>query len=168
MSQRMLSGSIAALLFLLNTQQLSRAAGKDGSYFCASEIEGGITYDSSVKRWRATSFNPNTKFVLKLQFVKALQEGSRTIESYPVTITRAGTKDAQPCYAQTYQLQPAFPGEVRADANFGEFSCSTLYRSYKLNMKQNRFLEIYEEGFVRGDNNDDTPSIAAGTCTRID
>jgi hypothetical protein len=167
MSQRVLFGFIAALIFLLPIR-LSSATGKDGSYFCASEVEGGLTYDSTLKRWRATSFNPKTKFVLKLEFVKALQDGSQTIESYRVTITRAGTKDARPCYAQTYSLQPSFPGEVTAYADYSEFSCSTIYRSYKINMKQNRFLEIYEQGYVGGDNNDDTPIIAAGTCTRTD
>jgi hypothetical protein len=153
---------------LLSATQLTSAAGKDGSYYCAAEVAGGLIYDQTTKRWRSANFTPSGKFVLKREFVKDEVEGSQTIESYRVTITLAGKNDAQPCYAQTYSLQPTFPGEVRSYAGYGEFSCSTFFKSYKFNMKANRFLEIYEEGYVRGDSNDDTPSIAGGTCTKID
>jgi hypothetical protein len=40
---------------------------------------------------------------------------------------------------------------------------------YQFNLRTNRFLGAYLEGYVDGkDNNDDTPFVSGGTCSKID
>ena len=41
------------------------------AYYCATEVAGGLSYDSSQKAWHGTSFNTDEKFVLRMTFVEA-------------------------------------------------------------------------------------------------
>jgi hypothetical protein len=51
----------------------------------------------------------------------------------------------------------------------GFFYCSDGIGDYTFSIKTYRFLKSYMIGYVGGkDNNDDTPSVQAGTCTKID
>ena len=47
-------------------------------------------------------------------------------------------------------------------------ACGSL-PSYQFNLTNNRFLSIYDFGYIDGrDNNDETPSVSGGTCTKIE
>jgi hypothetical protein len=47
--------------------------------------------------------------------------------------------------------------------------CSASLKDYVFNLKQGRFLAVYAVGYVNGfDNNDNTPAIDGGRCTKID
>jgi hypothetical protein len=156
-----------ALSVLLVTGAQANAQGRpEGSYFCSSEIAAGLKYDPSLKEWRSVTFKEKEKFVLKLRFVRAEQEVNYTVETYNLTITREGNDTANDCFAQNYGLA-GDPREVQAHAQFRTFNCYNLFHSYRFNMKTNRFLSAYIDGYVDGDNNENTPSFDAGKCTKI-
>jgi hypothetical protein len=161
--------ALALGVLLITTGSQSRASGQDTTYVCSSEIEAGMIYDSSLKEWRGARLKQKQKFVLKLKFVRAQQNGPEQIDVYNVSIRPDG--DDLPtaltnCFAEKYG-QPGDPLEVQAYAAYGSLTCSTLFRTYKFNMKNNRFLSAYIEGYVDGDTNDNTPAFAAGRCTKI-
>ena len=125
-----------------------------------------MSYDSSLKEWRGTRFKEKEKFILKTQFVRTESFGNQTIEFYNVTVTLEGRESQEDCYAQMYG-EPGDPRDVGAFSNTKVLNCSTLSRTYKFNLKTSRFLSAYVEGYVNGDNNNDTPAFAAGKCTKI-
>jgi hypothetical protein len=154
-------------VLLITTGSQSRALGQDTTYVCSSEIEAGMMYDPSLREWRGAKFKHIQKFVLKLKFVRAQQNGPEQIDVYNVSIRPDG--DDLPtaltnCFAEKYG-QPGDPLEVQAA--YGRLTCATLFRTYKFNIKNNRFLSAYIEGYVDGDKNDNTPAFAAGKCTKI-
>jgi hypothetical protein len=61
-------------------------------------------------------------------------------------------------------------GSKTVTAAFGVLICSTSpVQVYVFNPFTNRFFHIYTAGYIGGlDNNDDTPYIAGGTCTKIE
>ena len=143
---------------------------KNASLFCSTEFSAGLSYNSVNKRWQAATFRPSAKFILKLKFQgsrvrKDILNKDEAVNDYEVTITPAGTNSTVPCYSAS--------NDRRGLISFGEidnyFDCVAVLQQYSFNMKNNRFLEAYLFGYVTGeDNNDDTPSVAGGTCTRID
>jgi hypothetical protein len=139
-------------------------AAQTTTYFCSSEIEAGLTFQTG--EWRSARFKEKQKFVLKTKFLRTEPWGDATLEIYNVTVTPEGTDTPAECFAQKYGL-PDNPLEISAFAKIGQLTCSTLTRTYKINLKNKRFLSAYIEGYVSGDNNDDTPAFAAGKCTKI-
>jgi hypothetical protein len=139
----------------------------NGSYYCVGEAAGGLGYDARIKKWRGIEFNPKSKFILRLQYIRMREnkpEGPpRTIDDYRVIIKQLGA------YSWTcvrFYLEDESVG-IHSDGSTEEVDC--IGGTYIFNMKKGRFLLVNREGFIdSNDNNDKTPSIEAGTCTKID
>jgi hypothetical protein len=147
----------------------SMALGQDwnGSYYCVGEAAGGLSYDARTKKWKGVEFNPKSKFILRLQYIRMREtnpEGPpRTIDDYRVIIKQLG---AYSLTCGRLYLEDEFVG-IHSDGSTEEVDC--IGGTYIFNMKKERFLLVNGEGFIDGtDNNDKTPSIEAGTCTKID
>lgn len=151
----------ASLLFLGSAAQAD--VSRDASYFCTSEAAGGISYNSPAKQWEGTVFKPTVKFILKMQY-----QGTKTDELnvqydlYRVKIADYGQNFSLPC------VQLNHDGDIVWYSKEGMLVCTTFANDLRFNPVNLRFLEFYQYGFLDGkDNNDDTPAISGGTCTKI-
>ncbi|WP_316159791.1 hypothetical protein [Bradyrhizobium sp. SZCCHNRI20481] len=141
---------------------------KDVTFYCTSEAVGGLRYDEQLKKWRSANFQADGRFVLKLEFVSTTSEpiyegaSPSIVHRFRITVRPAGSTIDSRCIADSDDgLVAVWPrGHVR---------CSYSLSELRFNPANNRFLESYLIGYISGeDNNKDTPSIAAGICTKID
>lgn len=167
----LLSGVVAALAFVPPTSASAQfQLGKDTSYFCVGEFAGGISYDEATKKWKGTAFRADEKFVLRLKFLKTRIEKwygneNETVYYYNATITASGQNSVEACEND----DNSDPKTHRIKEGFPFLFCWASLQQYKFNLKDNRFLRSYLVGyFSGGDNNKNTPSVAGGTCTKID
>ena len=136
---------------------------RDGAYYCTVQFSGGIAYNESLKRWQGTSFQPSGNFVVRLKYLKSrtvnvTDKFSYDIDDYDVYITDEGANIPIRCLHD---------GKDPAIDQYGYLHCGAI-TNYEFNFKNNRFLEVYEVGYVNGvDKNGDTPSVSGGTCTKI-
>lgn len=141
---------------------------KEVSYFCASEFAGGVAYNAVGKRWQGTTFRTRDKFVLKLKLIESAAEqhvGTGKYDIYSVTITLGGTNFASPCVKGGMGMEDARKILV---GRSGVVECGADLTEYRFNIRNNRFIAAYLAGYVDGvDNNNNTPSIDGGTCTKI-
>jgi hypothetical protein len=140
---------------------------KDAAYYCVAEFAGGLLYDATAKKWQGASFRADNKFVMRMKYVgsRIEQSGSSdwSITEYMVTITEAGKAYASPCSdAGSYEAKPVLSSN-------SWIVCNSSLTDYQFNLKTNRFLSVYAQGYAGGDdNNKNTPSVSGGTCTKID
>ena len=138
----------------------------DGVYLCTKEFSGGLAYDAKTKKWHSTTFKPDGKFVLRLKYTGQIIEktfGSEKIAyyQYDIMLTPAGTSEEYSC------IDPGGRKTVSIRDRL-YFRCGSLSGYYAFDLQNNRFLQAYLEGYVGGrDNNDDTPFVAGGTCSKI-
>ena len=161
-------GPLIAMALLLGScpfVALAADEGKDAAYYCGDEFSGGVFYNATSKRWESTKFRVSDKFVLRLKFLKSRIDDRLGIEEkvidYNVTLTTAGTDYSAPCknYPETIITVGEWSSLLRCHVNLSEFVFS---------LKTNRYLRAYLQGYVGGEDNDDnTPHIAGGTCTKI-
>jgi hypothetical protein len=152
------------ILFLATT---AFAQSKDLAYFCVGEAAGGLWYNQQTKKWEGHSSIPSQKFVLKIKFPDArVRKGAseKQASDYNITITKTGENTGLPC--RGYDANET----VTVSDLYGIFiSCITSGNEYQFSLGTRRFLSIYRYGYTNGkDNNDDNPSVEAGTCTKID
>jgi hypothetical protein len=144
------------------------ADGVSSSYFCVVEASGGMAYDERMQKWVGTVFRPEGKFVLRLQSLaqrteKGVFDNYETVADYKIFITKSGTNFAQPC-ERWGSTDP-----VVSQRGGGALYCSDGVTDYGFNIAKGRFLVSYMRGYLSGrDNNDDTPAMSGGTCTKID
>ncbi|MGY4501085.1 hypothetical protein ACVWYH_005016 [Bradyrhizobium sp. GM24.11] len=106
--------------------------------------------------------------MLKFQYMSSRKDriysgaDESSVHEFKVTLTEAGSSKNTPCSnARDYKL----PVSVWAD---GWAVCSAAFTEYRFNPTNNRYLAAYLVGYVDGaDNNEDTPSITVGVCTKI-
>lgn len=148
---------------LLAVPALAKAEIQDASYFCTAEYSAGLAYDKASKRWVSSTFNPRQKFVLALKYAGSRAVGDKKSDAFDVTVTDAGSNLAVPCFDWSDpSTSPAVP--IRG----GNLRCTGTIFEYIFNRDSNRFLSIYAVGYIDGkDNNEDTPAISGGTCTKI-
>jgi hypothetical protein len=151
------------LMLVLACPTLAKAEEASASYFCTSEFAGGISYDAQSKSWRGTTFNTKgDNFVLSLKTERSRFEGKEFIEELTVTVTKAGSSYAAACLDFTGPLHST------VTSSDGFFRCSANVTDYTFSRKTNRFLSVYSVGYVTGsDDNENTPSVVGGTCTKI-
>ena len=91
--------------------------------------------------------------------------GNQTISEFEVSITKTGQNFSQPCTQGRLRSEP----EALDVYDSGYFRCTAGLIDYVFNVNTGRFLQSYLAGYVDGeDNNDNTPYVAAGTCTKLD
>jgi hypothetical protein len=150
-------------LFALLLTNLNSANAQviEESYFCSAEFAGGISYDARSKSWQGTVFNPDRKFVLTVKVMGSRMEGSSPVDDLRVTVTASGSNFAAPCVDLRDPLKTI-------TSKHSMIFCTVSFTDYTISRTTNRFLAVYPVGYVTGeDNNDDTPSVIGGTCTKI-
>jgi hypothetical protein len=164
------SYAIAMSVIVASGPSASNAmAPKDASYFCTVEFVGGIAFNQTLKRWDSAKFRPERKFVLKLKYLttrtqKDLFGKDETVTDFNVTLTEAGSNSPLPCLKTGDDWSAIVP-----ILQYDFVSCTSGLSEHSFNLKKNRFLASYMFGFIDGsDNNDNTPSVSGGTCTKID
>lgn len=116
------------------------------TYLCISEAVGGISWNG--REWRGVEFKAGDKYLIK-----------------PITLLN-GTKSKK-LGLHDFGSDTSIASCEWSD-NAEWLSCRGLY-TVLFNKKTNRFLAAYMEGYTGGrDDNKDTPSIQAGTCSSID
>ena len=159
------------VLLLLSGAAAQAQSSDDSSYFCEPQFAGGLAYNEQRKVWESAKFIPGNKFVLKLKFVaknmeKNVEGRELSVARYIVSITFAGENGGRSCLDWS---DPAAGGWNIALLD-GYIACDgPRLTRYKFNLQSNRFLTSYLQGYISGkDNNNDTPSVAGGLCTRIE
>ncbi len=159
---------LLAITSLISTTA-ARAESKNTSLYCVAEFAEGAWFNSSIKRWDGSVFRPESKFIMRATFLRTRTDQTTInypiqFDDYNVTITESGSDFTIDCYRD---------GEGNSKiVSFNKFSrgqCKTGSMEYVFNLKTNSFLQIYSAGYKRGqDNNNDTPSISGGTCTKME
>jgi hypothetical protein len=167
-------------VLLGSTLRVAFAEGKDAAYYCVAELAGGIAYDEKQRKWQSTTFNVTQKFELRLKYLQTRPQkqiyGEFDLTDYAVTVTKPGDDPRQCSNYYTGSAEifvdrktiTVWPG-VRGDPQPDLIKCEYLGEQLIFSMKTKRFLSIYTYGYLDGkDRRSDTPSISAGTCTKID
>lgn len=164
---KMKSPIIGIILALTLTGSAVALPARDATYFCNVKAAGGLRYDEQTKVWRSANFKPGNSFVLKLKFVasrtqKSWNDKDEPVNDFSVTLTEEGSNSEKKCYnSRTFK-------EIITISSINYINCNSSITEYTFNLESNRFLAAYLVGYVGGDdNNDDTPSISGGTCTKI-
>jgi hypothetical protein len=154
---------LIVLLALIGITTIASAKSNEESYYCVGEASGGIFYDAKAKTWHGTVFKADQKFVLNVKQVDSKYEGSNFIETLTLTITLAGSNYAAQCFDTTKS-----PKEAAIVVLFESVRCTANATEYIFNRSNNRYLAVYAIGYVSGrDDNENTPSMTGGTCTKI-
>lgn len=156
--------STTAIVALLLASAAYAQPTKDTAYLCVEEIAGGIAYDRLSNKWKGTSFATTGKFTLRLTFEqtrtkKTISGKDEAVDDYLISITPTNTRETATCFLEATS-QPPFRGP--------EFRCHTFQTDYVFNLKSSRFLLAYLRGYVSGQDDQSTPHVSAGTCTRVD
>lgn len=126
-------------------------------------------FRAEQKRWVGAVLHPAEKFVLRLKYLDTQVatgkwDAGKAQSSFEVTIKPSGKNLDRPCNGLAV-------GDKRTVSIYNDsdgFTCHGSLQQYLFNLKTNRFMALYAVGYVDGaDNNDDTPSVAGGVCTKI-
>jgi hypothetical protein len=149
----------------------SPAAGfdlKDAAYFCTTEMSAGLAYDRERGRWSSAIFRPAAPLMLRLRILGTRVEkdvfgSSETVADFDVSITKQGSNFESPC---THKSMPSIKAVSVHTA--GLVRCNSSLVDYVFNLNNNRFLEIFDVGYVNGDDGEsETPAVSGGLCTKI-
>lgn len=155
-------------LFVLGFIGLAGAAhaqAPDAAYFCREEFIGGLTFDSTSRQWRGAVFTNLRNFVLRLKSAGQTGDGKYVLDTFNVTATREGAKVSADCLDLSKDVS-AMDRIVVGKNNI--LRCFAGATEYQFNRANNRFLATYAYGYVNGaDNDDDTPYVSGGRCTKI-
>jgi len=160
----MLFRGLPALAFLLPLISAASAANWSGSYYCSAKAEGGLKFNKITKTWESVRFKATDNFILNMRFVstKPMQDvPNMTLDVYKVSLRSEGSQTELNCFAGGSGV------DVEVTTR-GVFSCEQLFFTYKFDMTAARYLQAYFAGYIDGDNdNNDTPFMAGGVCTKI-
>jgi hypothetical protein len=155
MADTLRRATVAIILLISTTTAHSQS--KSSSYYCVAEFSGGGWYNSTTKRGEGSSLrtnDDNSKFILRMTFIDQAN-------NYNVSITPWGSNAPADCRGSE--------GSKTVTAAFGVLMCTTSpIQMYVFNPFTNRFFRIYTAGYINGLDNDDTPYIAGGACTKIE
>lgn len=158
---------LLTLAALVAFSTAANSQSKNWTFYCTIEASGGLSYDETQKKWVGGRFRSNEAFILRMVFKRTSSEKmpggkEELVNFYDATVTEKGTSNTKDCISANYAR------EVRLLSD-NWFSCQVPLMEYEFNIPKGRFLQIYRIGFVNGqDNNNDTPAISGGTCTKID
>jgi hypothetical protein len=146
----------------------------NGSYYCVEEAAGGLEYDATTNQLKGVGFIPDEKFVLRLEYVSRREEPHLeppiTIDDYKVTITLTGKSQSQ-SLIMCLKGNDMVGYDSFVGISYGRVEqCWLGEKEYHFNLRSGRFVSVYynDWGYLFGDDKvNDTPSINAGTCTKI-
>jgi hypothetical protein len=126
------------------------------SYLCVADQTTGFTFAQGT--WKSTNFKEDRKFLFKREI--APNNGTNWNSGDRIwTVSELGQVSS---LAQCYDVINLSGGPVVLDNIF----CGGLY-NVKFNKKSLRLLLSYFVGFTDGDNNDNTPTITIGKCSKL-
>jgi hypothetical protein len=160
--------AIALTMVLLSTSAYAQI--KAGDYLCKADWSGGGKYSAVEKRWTGTQFNPDTQFMLKLEFVlkDKYQETLSPIfqtDYYNIIIGDVNFPDGRYC------LSSEGDRDVRSSlSSLIECNLSLFGEEYQFNLDNARYTKVSRVGFIDGEDDQtaSTPHIEGGTCTKIE
>jgi hypothetical protein len=161
----------AAVMMLSSSGPLAQIPqqGKEVTYACMAEWSAGGRYDG--RQWAGVQFNPDTKFMLRLVFLRRVVE----FDYYAVTISETGYKSAYPCIANRENMNPTKPDSVDVPTRtfLNSITCNVPllnYIEYRFNIETLRFLKTNHRGYIDGNDARDstTPYVTGGTCTNVE
>jgi hypothetical protein len=166
--RKLMTTAVAVSCLSFSSSASAEIEQKDASYYCVAEIAGGLSYDGTTKKWAGAVFKATDKIVLRLKFVDT-QKGTLSLDKgitykhFRAVITAPGAKSGIDCVTLGDTRQTVAVG------NYAGFSCYAGYSEYTFNLDTNRYLKVYDMGYADGaDNNENTPAIVGGVCTKID
>ena len=128
------------IIFLIGFIFLNVVNAQEG-YWCISEAAGGVSFERTQKKWQGTTFKNNNDKVL------IIKKNNRWIMKK---------------FDSTYETDCTQPNE------YGIMSCNKILGEFNFNTKNRRYISTYIAGYIDGvDNNDNTPFIEIGICTKI-
>lgn len=138
---------------------------EESTYFCQEEFMGGIAFNGSAKEWEGAVFSTRRNFILKTKPAGLIGEGAQARSIVTVTITREGGSIGVECLDLSQEVENMAKVSIQKN---NIFRCTSSATEYHVNRANNRFLTVYAYGYVNGvDNNDDTPFVSGGKCTKI-
>ncbi len=169
----MLKFMTATAFFLIPNSALSQNMNDfSGSYFCTTDAVGGVSYNDSAGKWEGAIFRGESRYILNVKFFGEVENIYRTdIRAYFVTFSKHGDKATgaleTSCDTKNDNLRE-INSSLSYISNNGSFSCRVIGGDLDVNLSNGRFLQSYVWGYVDGeDNNDNTPNIEIGKCSRI-
>ena len=141
---------------------------KDAAYFCSTEMSAGLAYDSERGMWSSAVFRPTGKLVVRLKVLGTRVEkdvfgSSEAVIDFDVSIMKQGSKFESPC---THKGMPSI--KAVSVHTVGLVRCNSSLTDYVFNLNNNRFLEIFDIGYVNGDDSEsETPAVSGGLCRKI-
>jgi hypothetical protein len=142
-----------------------------GKWFCTEDAVAGVSYNEAYNKWESTHFRTGKRLLLNVSFLENVKHDllQKMIGTYKVTLSPHGSDDKDTCYTQNPQLKNTNPFANFIFDNSGWISCDLMGGELKVNLTNGRFLKSYTFGYTDGvDNNENTPGIAIGVCTRIE
>ncbi|MEM5473189.1 hypothetical protein WNZ14_15780 [Hoeflea sp. AS60] len=140
-----------------------------GVYLCLPEATGGVWYDDKSNKWLGVKFTlDNERILFKIKKGETIEKitflGRKTTTlGYSVKLGSVGSLEENGCYRWE-----EFRSALVPISNEGFFRCTSNVLDYTLNLDTMRYLAVFAYGFVDGrDNNNSTPSITAGKCSKI-
>jgi hypothetical protein len=120
-------------------------------WLCVAEDSNGFFYDESSKKWARSGFYINDhKYIVK-----------PSTGRYKYTITKLGNKFS------TFACDAGFNDHGMLDCETSADSLYGVYKFFKMNHLTGRFTLYYMAGYLQGDNNDDSPSVTIGKCSKF-
>lgn len=147
-------------------------SGFGGTYFCTSEASGGVRFMENLNSWTGAEFLASQRYVVSVvphSLVKDEFSGNMR-PAYIISVTAHGeeTSEADACVSRNVELRKIDRG-LNYISVTGEFSCMQFGGEWIMHIENLRFLQSYVWGYVDGrDNNENTPNVEIGTCTKID
>ena len=121
---------------------------------CVMDLAAGLAFDKVTKEWKSTTFAPKEKFVVS----------KSTNPNAKWEIKALGSSNESAWCKDDY-------------SNSGQLTCTGIFQNYYINRKSLRFIHTYYAGYWNEESaskfspnrveGNDTPMVAAGTCTPI-
>ncbi len=146
----------------------------EGSYFCVANASGGVSFNDTLNKWDSTGFTASGRYVVNVaRHSETTDRWGKLRTVYTVTVSEHGVVESDylsnicsttDSTLRSYNLLTHFISDT------GQLSCQRFGGdwNWKMNLENGRFMSTYVLGYLDGiDNNDNTPSIEIGTCSRI-
>lgn len=143
-----------------------------GTYLCIADASGGIRYDDASNQWVGTRFNTDKRYILTAKANGLVNDPIFDLPkmTYIITWKQHGAnwdEFMSGCWTVSDELRKINPMSSYLD--FGSLNCRAYGGPLTVNFNNLRFMSTYLYGFVDGmDNNENTPFIHVGKCTKID
>ena len=146
---------LASLLSIL-TLTLSVEAEDSDSYICVADQTTGFTFEQGT--WKSTNFKEDRKFLFKREV--AQHDGPNWNSGDKIwSMSELGQENSSMLCSDKVNLSS---GPIVLD----DIVCHG-FTNVKFNKKSLRVLLSYFVGFTDGDNNDNTPTITIGKCSKL-